>query len=182
MSIVFLAAKLMVEGQIIEFENANNFDLTLDGYFDIIRRKTSSLFGAVAQIAAVLAGKPATTAQQYYKFGLDFGDIFQVNDDILDIFSASSGKDRFRDLEEGKITLPFILLLKECETDVKTPFLNADRDELLRLFEKHDIKKLCLEKISAIHSRCVEFLNPFPDSPFKSSLLSILNFIKYRVY
>jgi len=34
---------------------------------------------------------------------------------MLDIFSENTGKDRFSDLKEGKVTLPFILLLKETK-------------------------------------------------------------------
>ncbi|MCP5106595.1 MAG: polyprenyl synthetase family protein [bacterium] len=176
------AARLMVEGQIIEAENAYNFDLELDTYYDVIMRKTSSLFAAVTKIAAALSEKTPASLEQFYRFGLDIGTIFQVSDDMLDIFSTQSGKDRFRDLEEGKITLPFILLMKKSDTDIKEDFMKGNREKLLELFEKHKIKALCMTEVDGYYQRCLKFLESFPDSIYKKSLLEVLEFIKYRDY
>ena len=182
LDITLKSAKLMVEGQIIEVANAYNFNIQLETYYDIINRKTSSLFAGVAQIVSALNGESPQRLERFYQFGLDFGAIFQINDDMLDIFSTRSGKDRFRDLEEGKITLPFILLIKECDEDIKEDFLKGHKEKLLKLFEKYNIKALCMEKIDSYHQRCVDFLNEFPDSIYKESLFKLLDFIKYRDY
>ncbi len=179
---VLKTAKIMVEGQIIEVENAYNYDIELDTYYDIINRKTSSLFAAVALLVPLLYGESQQQKDLFYQFGLNFGTIFQVSDDMLDIFSTRSGKDRFRDLEEGKLTLPFILLMKETNKDTRDAFSEGNREKLLELFEKYNIKELCLEKISDYHGRCIEFLKSYPDSVFKKSLLGLLDFVKYRDY
>ncbi|HLP48171.1 MAG TPA: polyprenyl synthetase family protein [Candidatus Kapabacteria bacterium] len=178
---VLKTAKIMVEGQIIEVENAYNFDIDLETYYDIINRKTSSLFAAVALLVPLLHGESQQQKDLFYQFGLNFGTIFQVSDDMLDIFSTQSGKDRFRDLEEGKLTLPFILLMKET-ADAQEAFSQGNREKLLELFEKHKIKELCLEKIADYHGRCLDFLKSYPDSVFKESLLGLLDFVKYRDY
>lgn len=192
MSIVFDAAIMMVEGQFLEIENSFNFNVQLDTYYDIINRKTSSLFAAVARMIPVLmeTASPrwpkistATDARDtYYRFGLDFGAMFQVTDDMLDIFSKESGKDRFRDLAEGKVTLPYILLHRESETDIKDHFLKGRRDELLALCDRYVIDKLCMEKVDEFNRRCLDFLAPFPDSVYKESLLNLLGFIRNRDY
>lgn len=178
---VLKTAKIMVEGQIIEVENAYNFDIDLETYYDIINRKTSSLFAAVALLVPLLHGESQQQKDLFYQFGLNFGTIFQVSDDMLDIFSTQSGKDRFRDLEEGKLTLPFILLMKET-ADAQEAFSQGNREKLLELFEKYKIKELCLEKIADYHGRCLDFLKSYPDSVFKKSLLGLLDFVKYRDY
>jgi octaprenyl-diphosphate synthase len=182
LDITLKAAKQMVKGQIIEVANANNFNIELGTYYDIIDRKTSSLFAAVTRIVSALNGDSPQQSEIFYQFGLNFGSIFQISDDMLDIFSTRSGKDRFRDLEEGKITLPFILLIRECGTGIKEDFLKGDKEKLLKLFEKHNIKALCMEKIVGYHKQCIDFLNMFPDSVYKESLLKLLEFIKYRDY
>ncbi len=182
LDITLKAAKQMVKGQIIEVANANNFNIELETYFDIINRKTSSLFAAVAQIVSAINGESPQRLEGYYQFGLNFGAIFQISDDMLDIFSTRSGKDRFRDLEEGKITLPFILLIRECDTDIKEDFLKGHKEKLLKLFEKYNIKELCMGKITNYHQQCVDFLHAFSDSVYKESLLKLLDFIKYRDY
>lgn len=184
LDIALNAARLMVEGQIIEAENAYNFDVEQETYYDIIQRKTSSLFGAVTRMVSALKDDPTEIMDRYYRFGLDFGTIFQVSDDILDIFSSSnrSGKDRFRDLEEGKITLPFILLMKKSGMDIKDDFMQGNRERLLELLKKHSIKELCIEEVAAYYHRCAAFLEPFPPSVYKEALLGLLDFIKYRDY
>jgi octaprenyl-diphosphate synthase len=179
---VLRTAKIMVEGQIIEVENAYNFDIDLETYYDIINRKTSSLFAAVALMVPLLHAESQLHKDSFYQFGLNFGTIFQVSDDMLDIFSTHSGKDRFRDMEEGKLTLPFILLMKETGKDAREAFSRGNRDKILSLFEKYNIKELCMEKIADYHRRCLDFLNIYPDSVFKKSLLGLLDFVKYRDY
>lgn len=182
LDILLSAARKMVEGQIIEVANSYNFKVELETYYDIINRKTSALFGAVTKIVSALNGDSPEQQEQYYRFGMDFGSIFQVSDDVLDIFSTQSGKDRFRDLAEGKVTLPFILLIKESAADIKEAFMNGDSAKLLELLETHNTKAMCMEKISGFYDRCSDFLKPFPDSIYKESLTALLDFIKYRDY
>ncbi len=182
MDIILKAARMMIEGQIIELANTFNFNMEEAIYYDIINKKTSSLFAAVTQISAALNGESEENQERYFQFGLDFGTIFQVSDDMLDIFSDTSGKDRFSDLKEGKITLPFILLGKECRKDLEKHFENKDPEKLLSLFEECGTKALCLEAIEEYYQRALGFLEPFPDSVFKESMLSLLEFIRYRDY
>jgi len=182
MDITLEAARLMVEGQIIELDNTFNFIIGRETYYDIINKKTSALFAAVTQIAAAVNNEPPDTQKKYHQFGLNFGTIFQVTDDMLDIFSENTGKDRFSDLKEGKVTLPIILLLKENKEDIKTLFSEGNREKLLSLFEIHKIKDMCLQEITGFYNRCLEFLDPFPGSIYKDSVLNLLEFIKYRDY
>ena len=182
MDITLEAARLMVEGQIIELDNTFNFNIGRETYYDIINKKTSALFSAVTQIAAAVNNEPPDNQKKYHQFGLDFGTIFQVTDDMLDIFSENTGKDRFSDLKEGKVTLPIILLLKENKEDIKTLFSEGNREKLLSLFGIHKIKDMCLQEITGFYNQCLEFLDPFPDSIYKHSILNLLEFIKYRDY
>ena len=135
-------------------------------------------------MVSALRNDSTETMDRFYRFGLDFGTIFQVSDDILDIFSPSnrSGKDRFRDLEEGKITLPFILLMKKSGLDIKDDFIQENREKLLELLKKYSIKELCIEEVAVYYQRCTSFLEPFPSSVYKEALLGLLDFIKYRDY
>jgi len=182
MDITLEAARLMVEGQIVEMNNAFNFKIKRDTYYDIINRKTSSLFAAVTQIAAAVSGESTAVQKKFYQFGMDFGAIFQISDDMLDIFSENSGKDRFSDLKEGKITLPFILLLKESEKDITKYYSQGDQEKLLTLFKECKIKELSVEEISGYYNSGLDFLKDFPDSIYKKSLLHLMDFIKYRDY
>ncbi len=182
LDIILEAARLMVEGQLIEVENAYNFDMNLGTYYDVINRKTSSLFSAVSSIVFAIKGHPSLNMEAFRDFGVKFGAIFQMRDDVMDIWSTKTGKDHFRDLEEGKVTLPFILLMKACEKDIRKDFLKGRKKKLLRLFEKYDIQARCMKTIDEFHQQCLDFLSNFPDSNYKETTLKLLDFIKHRDY
>jgi len=182
MKIMLDAAKAMVEGQILEAANTFNYKITKEIYTGIISRKTSALFGAVSQIVSVLRDDNVKTNEVFYEFGLNFGTIFQIGDDLLDIFSDKSGKEQFNDLKEGKITLPYILLIKEIGDNKKTDFAEWDKSDLIKLFKEKKIKEKTLEIVNDYYEKCRNFLNKFEDSENKSILLKILNFIKNREY
>ncbi len=182
MDITLLAAKYMIEGQLIEMENTFNFDVDRETYYDIIGKKTSALFAGVTQIASVLNNDPVDIQEQFYRFGMDFGTIFQVSDDMLDIFSDKSGKDRFSDLKEGKITLPYILLLKENPKDIQEELKEKNEEKILEYFDKYSIKEATLKEIDIFYNRGLEFIHSFPDSIYRKSLLELMKFIRYREY
>ncbi len=183
MDILLEATQIMVEGQLQEIENNFNYSVRLETYLEVIKRKTSSLFGAVSQIAAVINNKDKRTEKEFREFGINFGNIFQIIDDLIDIFSTNSGKDRFRDLQEGKITLPFILLQDAAAGMDVTEFFSVENsDKLLELFDKYQIRDRSHEKVDEYYNNCIKFLNRFSPSDYKDSLQGLLDFIRFREY
>jgi octaprenyl-diphosphate synthase len=185
MDVTLKAARLMIEGQLVEMENTFNFKAQKDTYYDIIGRKTSSLFAGVTQIASLLNNDSTEVQEEFYRFGMDFGTIFQVSDDMLDIFSDKSGKDRFSDLKEGKITLPYILLLQESKEDKEDIIAELSRkngEKILAFFQEYNIKQETLKEIEIYFRKATEFINRFPGSVYKDSILNLLEFIRYRDY
>ena len=180
--IIIKIARSMIEGQILEAENKFNFKMDLGTYFEIIEKKTSSLFAGVSEIASLLNGKESDMSKEFYKFGLNFGTIFQISDDMLDVFSDKSGKDRFRDLKEGRITFPIILLLKHSKGEIINELSEGNQEILLDQFEKFKIKEISLEKINELSKECAGFLDNFSDTAYKRSLLKLLDFVQYRDY
>ncbi len=181
--ILLSSTREMVEGQLQEIENNFNYDVTLKTYLEIISKKTSSLFGAISRMSAVINKEQIDTENEFLEFGINFGNIFQISDDLIDIFSTNSGKDRFRDLQEGKITLPFILLQDISEEkNVKEKFSFEHTGKLLELFYKYDIKEKSLNKIDEYYIKCFKFLERFPESVYKESLVKMLDFIRFREY
>lgn len=182
MDVTLNAARLMVEGQLIEIENSFNFNVAKETYYDIIGKKTSALFAGVTEIVAILNHFSPEQIKQYYQFGMDFGTIFQVSDDMLDIFSDTSGKDRFSDLQEGKITLPYILLLQRGKENISQELTQKNDEKLLAYFNEYNIKQATLDEIDIYFSKTQEFINRFPDSIYKESLRHLVEFIRYRDY
>ena len=175
-------SRQMIEGQMLEFENGFNYRIRPRTYYDIIRKKTSSMFAGIAELAARLPGNEARPAADFHGFGQDFGMIFQISDDLLDIFSDRSGKSRFQDLKEGKVTLPYILLLQDGGLPLIRKFDPARPRPLIERCRALRIQERSLEIIDRYHRKCRRFLQAFPTSPCRSSLESLLEFIRYREY
>jgi octaprenyl-diphosphate synthase len=182
MGMMLDASRQMIEGQILEYENNFNYRLQTRTYYDIIRKKTASMFAGIALLVARLKESPALAAADYYRFGQNFGMIFQISDDLLDIFSDQAGKSRFLDLKEGKMTLPYILLLRHGALPLIKNFERSGPQPLLECCRTLGIKEHSLRIIDRYFAKCTAFLRSFPNSPHRKSLENLLEFIRYREY
>ncbi len=82
-------------------------------YFEIIRGKTGALFSAAFESVGIIFRKNESERLHLREAGMLFGEIFQLTDDLLDFTGRETGKSRLKDLSEGDITLPAILLMKK---------------------------------------------------------------------
>jgi geranylgeranyl pyrophosphate synthase len=176
------AAKQMIEGQILEFENNFNYGIQTRTYYDIIRKKTSSMFANIAGLVPLLKGSPTKASADFFRFGQDAGMIFQISDDLLDIFSDRAGKSRFQDLQEGKVTLPYILLLRHGALPLIKNFSRSGPQPLLERCRALGIKEQSLQIIDRYYRKCASFLESFPPSAHRESMANLLEFIRYRDY
>lgn len=129
-------------GEMDQIYNARYRRLTEEDYFQVIGRKTASLFIACVDTGAFAVGieEGDTRLEAMRKFINALGLCFQIRDDIFDYFDdATIGKPTGNDLREGKVTLPLIYALScteqsECENMRK--LLDKDaltEDEILAL-------------------------------------------------
>lgn len=100
----------IAEGQVLELLHTDDLELSLEGYLKVIVAKTAVLLAAACQMGAIYAGAPPEVVEAFYQYGLELGIAFQMVDDALDYVGTEHefGKPVGHDLEEGKITLPFI--------------------------------------------------------------------------
>ena len=89
-----------------------NINLSQGEYFDIIRGKTGALFSASFESVGIILGMDDTMQLHLREAGMLFGEIFQITDDLLDFVGTKTGKSRLKDISEGDITLPAILLIE----------------------------------------------------------------------
>jgi len=176
------ASRQMIEGQIQEYENNFNYRILPHTYYEIIRKKTASMFAGIASLAAQLPGRAARRVADFYRFGQVFGMIFQISDDLLDIFSEKSGKNRFQDLREGKVTLPYILLLQGRALPLIKDFERSGPGPLLERCRRLGIQERSLAVIDRYHRRCTRFLRSFPPSAHRDSMENLLEFVRHREY
>jgi octaprenyl-diphosphate synthase len=119
---LFATLRRLVDGEVVQLRGRRRFDPSEDVYFQIVRDKTSSLFGWACRAGATVGGASPQEAAALGEFGARVGVAFQLVDDVLDYVgeSAATGKALLGDLSEGKLTLPLIRML------VARPDLVAD--------------------------------------------------------
>jgi octaprenyl-diphosphate synthase len=112
------ATDRVCEGELSQVLNRGNLDLTEAEYFDIIDGKTAELTACCCRLGALYAWSPADLTEGLARYGRYLGQAFQIADDLLDLVGdeRTAGKSLGTDLEQGKLTLPLLHLLR---TDVR---------------------------------------------------------------
>jgi octaprenyl-diphosphate synthase len=109
--------RTLSNGELHQLNNISNFDFSEDIYYEIIKKKTASLFSSCAENGAMSVNATAADIESARNFGLAIGMIFQIRDDIFDYYdSAAIGKPTGNDMREGKLTLPLIYALNTHPT------------------------------------------------------------------
>lgn len=188
------ATTKMTEGEIIQLEKTANPQISLDEYYRIIEGKTAALISCACRIGAIISNTTDEKEDRLAEFGLKTGMAFQLVDDILD-YSAESkhlGKKVGKDLEEGKITIPLILLLssatphdrQEVEDIInehRNPKGRANRlKRIIELFKKYnsidDSFNIARQFIQEAHSA----LSVFDNSDAKQRLIALSEYSLIR--
>ena len=105
----------LADGELLQLKHQDSDVLSEAVYFDIISRKTASLFSLCARLGALAAGGSEAEAERLAQFGKLIGICFQLRDDVFDYGKAEVGKPLGNDMREGKLTLPAIYAVKHSE-------------------------------------------------------------------
>ena len=94
------------EGQALDKEFENKSKINISDYMNMIDLKTGYLIGLSAELGSVIADIKKEESALFREFGRRIGRAFQIQDDILEIFSDSKtmGKSLESDLILGKKT------------------------------------------------------------------------------
>lgn len=144
--------KAMSEGEIYQMEKARRMDITEDDYYDIIRRKTASLISSCCVVGALSVNATESQVEKMRNFGISAGIAFQIKDDIFDYqINNKTGKPAGNDIQEHKMTLPLIHLLKTCN--------NSERRSIIRKIKYHsDEVEARMDIINKVHSNaCLDY-------------------------
>lgn len=192
-SIASLGRMLSV-GEMDQIYNARFHKLAEEGYYQVIGRKTASLFVACVEMGAFAVGIASDDPrlQAIRRFAECLGLCFQIRDDIFDYFPEdgnSVGKPTGNDLREGKITLPLLHALL-CDNHPEQPaMLELSRREEL---STDDIATLidyakraggidyAYREMEHLRDEAVEALAPFGQSDETRRLAELCDFIVRR--
>jgi geranylgeranyl diphosphate synthase type I len=93
-----------VSGQIEELEMLSEQRFSFAEYVATVRRKTGELLALSVEGAAIIAGKDPEEAQAIAESFIDLGTLFQLQDDILDLYGDKGRGHVGSDLYEGKVS------------------------------------------------------------------------------
>lgn len=103
-------------GEINQYDNARSRNINEATYFNIIGKKTASLFESCVAVGGYVNDAPQQQLQQLRQFARLMGMAFQIKDDTFDYYDDTVvGKPTGNDLREGKITLPLIYALTRTD-------------------------------------------------------------------
>ena len=184
MRIMADATNRIAEGEVLQLLNIHDPSVNEGRYFEVVERKTATLFDAGARIAAVIAGADAATEAGCAIYGASLGKAFQIIDDVLDYSGDSEeiGKRLGDDLREGKVTLPLIHALR-CAAPAQRDFVTTavregrgDFSTVARIVTESgslDYSRGLAEQEASIARAAVRGL---PSTIFKDSLLHLIEF------
>ena len=144
------------QGEITQILHRFDFEWTEERYFQVIRDKTASLYGAAGRLGAHYAGADDASQHAFEDYGIELGVAFQIVDDCLDLVGDERvvGKSLGTDLIKGKLTLPLLRLLQGAgERREHLVGLVGQADALPRLRAEFDVAGAVKDSLSIARDR-----------------------------
>jgi len=190
LEIVSDAVKQMAEGELIQIEKSGKLNITEEVYFDIITKKTASLIASCTATGAKSAGANPETVEDLKLFGKYAGIAFQIKDDLFDYEKTNmTGKPTGNDIKEKKMTLPLIYALNHCEHFERRKILHIisqskkSHDKVVEVVDFVKSKgglDYSENKMNEFKQMALDMLQKHPDSPAKTNLTALVNYIAVR--
>lgn len=149
-----------VRGQSEELALLTSGQLSRARYRRSVEGKTGSLFALPVEGAALLAGRTAEEAREFGDRFTALGVLFQLQDDVVDLYGDKGRGHRGSDLEEGKVSALVLAHLERAPEDREwlMALLAAPRDvtgtdaveEAIRRFRESGALEDVLNEIRAI--------------------------------
>ena len=108
-------------GQQYDMEFESRLDVSEEEYLEMIRLKTAVLLACSLKTGAILGGASREDAENLYRFGINIGLAFQLQDDLLDVYGDTKtfGKNIGGDILCNKKTFLLINALRRAEGEQK---------------------------------------------------------------
>ncbi|MDR2840618.1 MAG: polyprenyl synthetase family protein [Paludibacter sp.] len=169
------------EGQQLDMDFETRNDVTIEQYIEMIRLKTAVLLGSALKIGALIGGAKPSDADDLYRFGVDTGLAFQLQDDLLDVYGDQNtfGKQIGSDILCNKKTFMLITAQQNANNTVATElqkWLAAKPNEekiqaITKIYDTINVKTICEEKIRHFHNIAFAALDEISATDEKKSIL-----------
>ena len=179
------------EGQSLDVEFEHRDDIVPDEYLEMVESKTAVLYGAAAGLAPIVLGADQETVDAVYRFGIDAGTAFQIQDDVLDLTVPSEqlGKQRGSDLVENKETLITLHARQQgvdvdglVDADTVDDVTEAEIDAAVETLRDAGSIDYASEMAADLVERSKDRLTVLPDNEARSLLADIADYLITRGY
>jgi geranylgeranyl pyrophosphate synthase len=154
----------VIEGQAQEFLLKDEPMPSVGRYLEVVEGKTAALIATSFAIAVESLGKPAAVVAEAESAGMDLGVLFQMQDDVLDVYGDKGRDQRATDIAEGKISILVAQCLEDASNEDRQRILtilrkrrdettSSEIDEVIGLFDRYETLSKTLSRISKIRER-----------------------------
>ncbi len=192
LAILAKTAIRIAEGEIVQLNRAHDLTLSHEDYIAMISGKTSILFEAATETAAMLAGQDSEISAHCGQYGLNLGIAFQLADDALDYDSdqRTLGKNIGDDFNEGKISAPALYSYRQGDDKIRAFWqrvmqnkkTDGDFEQALDILQSQGVLPQIQEDALRYADLGIAALDCAPDSPMKEALARCAQFAATRSY
>jgi geranylgeranyl diphosphate synthase type I len=154
----------VIEGQAQEFQMKQEPFPGISRYLEVIRGKTSGLFSLPIVAALIALGENNQSIEISTRYANDLGIVFQIQDDLLDIYGEKQRGERASDIREGKVSFLVAHVndvgslndresLKSILRTNRESTSEQQVDQALEIFEKYNSKKAALNYIAQLENQ-----------------------------
>lgn len=182
--------RLLSLGEIDQIYSARYHNLDEKAYFEIINRKTASLFVSCVKMGAYAVGVEDDRIDSISRFAELLGLCFQIKDDIFDYYEDKTiGKPTGNDLREGKITLPLLYALQQSGHPDSVRMAALSRKESLNSQEISTLIEFAKEAggidysyatMQRLRNEAIGIISRFPQSETTRAFADIFDYIIVR--
>ena len=183
----------LCEGQALDKEFESRWDVTLDDYYHMIKKKTAKLLSLCCEIGAIIGKGNQEEVVALRNFGEAMGKAFQIQDDLLDILSDEKtlGKTCGSDIIQKKRTFLLIYanrVANQADKRIVERIFSSphvDQRDILQMrdiFQRTGAIRAARETIELNIGSAREHLNLLRETPAKSDLDGLLNLISNRKF
>lgn len=190
MEAISIVGMILPDGELLQLANQNQSSITEKEYFQIINKKTATLFATCTFVGGLSVNAPQENLHHLRKFGEYLGICFQIKDDIFDYYEdAKIGKPTGNDVRDGKLTLPLIYALENSTPEEKEKIIKLidDKDftnkNILTIMEfahKKGGVKYAIDTMDDFVKKAEIELNHLPKNEINDTLKLCLHFVAER--
>lgn len=180
------------EGQQYDVDFESQEHVAIDDYLLMIRLKTSVLLATALQMGAYIAGAGEREQDALYQFGIHIGLAFQIQDDILDVWSdpATFGKAIGGDIACNKKTFVTLTALQLADEDSRhalhTWLSQTMQDNVEKIaavtaiYDRLEVRAECEKRVVELTQQALSYLSTLPQNAAADQLRQLADKLNTR--